>query len=207
MPRRVSKAADEQKPEHIDVRERFEKLVPAFLALARRSLGGRGIHIHDAEDIAQSALANATAAMSSFRGESEAQFMRWFSTILHNRMVSFVRSDKRCRRVEGASLDAADYVSSPNDLEGMTEELSTMLRTAIDRLPARQRIAMRCYVYELKDLAAIARKLGISVDAARMVKTRALDRLRDILAKPERTTWGSVGVNRSAPGPTNEPCP
>lgn len=207
MPRRVSKAADEPKPERIDVRERFEKLVPAFRALASRTLAGRGIHFEDAEDIAQSALADAIAALPLFRGESEAQLTQWFSTILHNRMVSFVRSDKRCRRVEGASLDAAEYVSPPSDLEGMTEELSAMLRTAIDRLPARQRIAMRSYVYELKDVAAIARKLGISVDAARMVKARALIRLRDILAKPERTTWGSVGVNRSAPGPTNEPCP
>ena len=178
----MSKRPSETSAEQLASLDRdFRRLAPALRALALRVLAVRGLHPEDAEDVAQTAVAEAIAALPDFRGRSDSQLVYWFGSILHHRMANFIRSDQRRHRREGSRLGDVDPASAEAIDVSLSKEMVKLLRAAINRLPARQRRAIRSSFFKGKDLPGIARELKVSVDAARMVRKRALLRLRTIL--------------------------
>lgn len=104
--------------------------LPAALRMAARLTGDQ----HVAEDVVQEALCRVLRQWHSFRGE--ASFKTWLLQIVVN-----VDRDRRRRRAPAEGLDAGEIASraaSPSELAAATE-LQGELRSAVDRLPQRQR--------------------------------------------------------------------
>ena len=140
---------------------------PALIAYARQLLGGAH---HDAEDWVQDAL---IMALRSLRGADRPMALeRWLYAITRNRCFDQLR--KPGRDVDLALLEPvlSDAGGDPHAAAVLSEELGAMLAD-LDRLPARQRVAL--VMHELEDCshAEIATALNVSVGATKALVCRA----------------------------------
>lgn len=165
------------------IRERFGLIAPALIDLARQTLNRYHLRPADADDVTQAALLAATRSLPQFRGRADEELLRWFGSILRHHLVDFIRADRRRQLREGVALSEAEPAAPDADEPRFIDEMLGDLRAATDRLPVRQRRALELYFYHGQSLDAIGKSLGVSADAARMIKSRALARLRSLLQR------------------------
>lgn len=158
-------------------RQAFAQLVNAHLPeawrIARRVLG----NVADAEDAAQEAFARVWTQAASWRPE-RAGFATWFRRILVNQCLDQLR---RQGRLGEEALDVAD---EPDDPAGepqaqlLRADASARLQRSVERLPARQRLAVvLCYFEEHSNPQAAA-LMGIHLKALEGLLVRARAQLR-----------------------------
>lgn len=142
-------------------------------------------------DLVQDTFLQAQCIFDRFRGNSREELLAWLRAILLNKLAMFNRqflaTDKR--RVEReVSLDAASTPArghawdtpTPSNLAEQGEQAEAV-RRAIDRLPEQYRQVIVWAQWEQLSFAEIGQRLGRSADAARMLWSRALDRLEQQL--------------------------
>jgi RNA polymerase sigma factor (sigma-70 family) len=173
-----------ERARHGDV-SAFESLVRAHQDICFRTAWIASGGADDAEDAAQEGFMKAYAALSRFR--TDAPFRPWLLTIVANEARNRRRSaDRRAaltlRAPEAAAGERAE--PSPEATVIATERRSALL-DAIGRLPAHDRdvITFR-YLLELSE-AETAAALGVPPGTAKSRLSRALDRLRGVLAGAE----------------------
>jgi RNA polymerase sigma-70 factor (ECF subfamily) len=142
-----------------------------------------GVPWADATEIAQDSFAEAYLNRESCRGnwENTEFFGRWLRGVARNRHRNWVRTRRR-RRDHIATVEptALEYVAAPSDPEP-SEQLE-QLRSAIDRLPARQRQVVLMHYLEETSVKEVATLLSISPKTVegRLYQARlALRRLLD----------------------------
>jgi RNA polymerase sigma-70 factor (ECF subfamily) len=171
-------ASGEGTPEALD-HDEFSRLVtetqPALASLARRVARND----EDASDIVQEAYLRAWRARAGFRRDAEPT--TWLWAIVRNTAYSHVS-----RRRGWDSLDDHEHVAGSvagGEPEAATEHaaLRTELLAAVGRLSPRLRAVV--VLKELHGLAhdEVARRLGISVPAAKVRLHRARRRLHEVL--------------------------
>ena len=151
----------------------------------------------DASDIVQQTLAEANQSFATFRGASLPELFAWMAAILRHNVDDVVRqhviAERRSVRFErclddnsGAGFDAVSAAdqTSPS-MAAARGEMQDRLQMALDRLPARQRDAVRMRHLEGRPLADIAAKLDCSLQAAAAVIARGLRALREELKELE----------------------
>lgn len=163
-------------------REAFDLLVerhgPAILAFLRRAAGRAG----DAEDLFQETFLRAFRHIRTLR-EPE-RVGGWLARIAGNAVR---RHFERSRaRIDAGPLDEepADGAEPPPDEPLDASARAEDVRSAIDRLPDRQRAVLSMRVDLGLGFAAIGEALGIREDNARAHHYQALKRLREQLAPP-----------------------
>ncbi len=137
----------------------------------------------DAMEIAQDSFAEAYLNRGSCRGDWRQPdvFGRWLRGVARNRYRNWVRGRRRHRHrfatVEPAILE---YIAAPCDPEP-SEQLQT-LRSAIDRLPTKQRQVVLMHYLEQTSVKEVAVLLSISpktVEGRLYRARRALRRMLD----------------------------
>ena len=132
-----------------------------------------------AEDAAQSTLARALRGLATFRGESG--LFSWLATICRNEIADLVEKSARTGAhtasldVEGAARDAAHAVASPDMAEKSLAgaERLRVIRQVLDELPGRYGEMLELKYIEEWDVERIARRVGLSFEAAQSQLQRA----------------------------------
>ncbi len=153
----------------------FNRYYARAVNVAYRFLGNRDA----AEDIAMDAFARIYEGRCAFRAASK------FSTYLYRVVINLcLNAAKRRSVVREEALSDQHESDSQVDLaaRAQSKEISTLVRDAILRLPANQRLAIVLITYEELSYKAAAEAMGISVKALESLLHRAKTNLRKALA-------------------------
>jgi RNA polymerase sigma factor (sigma-70 family) len=157
------------------VRTLVSRKLPRLLALATRMLGDR----MEAEDVAQEAFVRIWKQAPHWK-EGEARFDTWIHRVALNLCYDRLRG-RREDPVAELPDEAADPHGSP-DMQLEARVRDERVRTALAKLPVRQREALVLnYYQELSNIEAAA-LMGITVDALESLLARARRSLRAQLA-------------------------
>ena len=149
------------------------------------------------EDVIQVTFLEAYLRIRTLREPKFASFRAWLARIAENNLTDAVRALERDKRPEsrgrvtlGADGEssrtllarlAADEPSIASHL-GAQEQLASLVE-AVDALPETYRRVIRALDLEERPVREVADELGRSPGAVHMLHSRALDRLRDLLAR------------------------
>lgn len=148
---------------------------------------------YDAEDVAQEVLLSALKGFRSFRGASEREFLGWMYAIAENRFTDLLAAEGAAKRTPPDPL-AGPRTSlsqtSPSQAAARAEAVAS-LRDAIEALADDHRTAIRLVKLEGRDVADVARAMGRSENAVRILYCRAIRELRTRLDGRETPGGGS----------------
>ena len=152
----------------------------------------------DPSDLVQETLGKAYERFAQFRGQTEAELAVWLRQILARNLANLVRRYRMARARQVARdrsleevLDAssaalanliADHGSSPSRL-AQRRELSVVLADALADLSDDHRDVIVLRSLEERDWSEVARRMGRTPGAVRMLWTRALKQLRPLIEK------------------------
>jgi RNA polymerase sigma-70 factor (ECF subfamily) len=152
----------------------------------------------DPSDLVQETLAKAHERFAQFRGQTEAELAVWLRQILARNLADLVRRYRMARARQVARdrsleevLDAssaalgnliADHGSSPSR-QAQRRELSVVLADALADLSDDHRDVIVLRSLEELDWSEVARRMGRTPGAVRMLWTRALKQLRPLIEK------------------------
>jgi RNA polymerase sigma-70 factor (ECF subfamily) len=132
-----------------------------------------------AEDVAQETFLKAYRALPGFRGD--AAFRTWVLTIAGNAARGALRKRGRRRETDIDTVPpVASEEASPEDEAVMADEASRA-RTALERLPEKQRLSIRLRVDQGLSFREIGEIIGSSEGAARVNYFHGIRRLREIM--------------------------
>jgi RNA polymerase sigma-70 factor (ECF subfamily) len=152
----------------------------------------------DAEDEVQNSYWNAWRYVGQFRRGSK--FSTWISRIVLNqclmrlrksRQVRFLYLDQGAADGDVAAMELPDRSSSP-ETEVFQDEMSAMLHTEIRRLPPLLRSVLVLRDLEEVAMEDVARRLGITLAAAKSRLLRARIELKRRLSRQDRTSQPTI---------------
>lgn len=157
----------------------FARVAPAVRAFFVRAFADRAV----ADDLLQTTFLKLHRARATYRPGSPLR--PWLFTI-----AGRVRLDELRRRyrlpphVGEEEIEAAEAANpAPTvEAEACERDLGEVVRAAIDRLPASQRVVIHLHRYEQLSFADVARALGTTEGAVKLRAFRAYERLRRELA-------------------------
>lgn len=151
--------------EHPTFDERFDALAVISYRVAYRLVGDQ----HEAENLAQEALARAFTRWTLVREYDEA----WITRVTTNLAIGYWRRNRRTHR---------PLVDQPVTVDHMAQRMD--LADALRRLPRRQRevLALR-YLADLTEVAT-AQRLGCSLGTVKQHANRGLRAMRRLLDGP-----------------------
>jgi RNA polymerase sigma-70 factor (ECF subfamily) len=139
----------------------------------------------DSDDLFQSTITDAVAAIAEFEFRGEGQFLAWLDAIAARRVAEAGRHHRAQRRdlKRDASISHAGgvhaAVTAPAE-RVVRGETSARLRRAISALPADERRCIELRSFEEKSFGEIAQAMGLTdKTAARRLYMSALDRLAE----------------------------
>jgi RNA polymerase sigma factor (sigma-70 family) len=160
----------------------YRRHLPGVVGFLMREAGDREV----AADLAAEVFAAAFLAARRFRARGAGSAVPWLRGIAHNKLLESRRRGRveaRARRrlaMEPEVLDDAD-LARVDELASFGAALEL-----VDRLPERERFAVRSRVLEEREYAEIARELACSEMVVRQQVSRGLKRLRSELKEGER---------------------
>jgi RNA polymerase sigma-70 factor (ECF subfamily) len=178
------------------VRELLEGYRDYVALLVRARCAGRLRGRLDSSDIVQETLLRAAQHIGEFQGAGEAEWHAWLGRIAQREVIRQLRhhlgAEKRAVGREEAAAGESDGRSrlerwcdqeqtSPSQA-AMRNERARLLAATLARLPEDYREVLVLRHLEGLDFAEVARRLGRSAGAARVLWTRALKALREELA-------------------------
>lgn len=168
----------------------FAELVQRHLSLvyyaALRRTGGDA---HLAEDVGQGVFTALAREAGSLR--EHPALTGWLYTTTRRVAAKAVRTEHRRQTREQAAHLMSELEQGP-DTAADWERLRPVLDAALDELNDRDREAVLWRCWEGRAYADIGAALRVTEDAARMRVDRALDRLRDVLAKRGLTSTSAA---------------
>ncbi|HMJ01442.1 MAG TPA: sigma-70 family RNA polymerase sigma factor, partial [Conexibacter sp.] len=153
---------------------------------------------HDAEDLTEQTFLQAYRHFERAQRESQGRPLRpWLIRIAHNLAANYYRD--RARRPESAIEDAA-VISAPHTTETLVEgreELEEIL-AGVQQLPDDRREALIMRFALGMDNREIARALGRSDGATKVLLHRAIKQLEGIVAQPAADGAADAGKAASS---------
>ncbi len=169
----------------------FEKLVDKYqnrlIGVLEHLVPGRG----QAEDLAQEVFMRVYRARESY--VPGAKFSTWLFTITHNVASNAIRKLSRRKEVNLLSSPSGSISVQPldtmaKDKSGLMpthladlNEMSAIVRSAVQALNERQRMALLLSKFEGMSYIEIAETMHLSTQAVKSLLSRARTNLRDIL--------------------------
>jgi RNA polymerase sigma-70 factor (ECF subfamily) len=171
--------------------------------LARAQLGARLRGIVNPSDVVQQTFLEACRDFGQFAGTTAAQWRAWLRRILAHNLATLVERHVRARKrdvrrqvplqprsaagggpVAGSRLALASPGSSPS-AQAQRRETATVLAEQLARLPVPCRKVLRLRNLEGLAFEDVARRMGRTPGAVRVLWVRALDRLRLLLKEED----------------------
>jgi RNA polymerase sigma-70 factor, ECF subfamily len=140
---------------------------------------------HDAEDLTEQTFLQAYRHFERAQRESEGRPLRpWLIRIAHNLAANYYRD--RSRRPQ-TSLDDAGVLSAPHTTEALVEDREDLMRilSGVQQLPDDRREALIMRFALDMDNREIARALGRTDGATKVLIHRALRQLEEIVKESE----------------------
>lgn len=142
-----------------------------------------------AEDLAQEVFLRVYRSRESY--EASAKFTTWLYRIATNLAVNHIRDTRHERQGNMASLDEPDTETGQTldvaDSKPTTEEIiiqrerMAAIRSKVESLPERQKLAVLMHKYQQMDYKQIAEVLKLSESATKSLLFRAYESLREQL--------------------------
>jgi RNA polymerase sigma-70 factor, ECF subfamily len=183
--------APEQQPtraEKAELDAAFERLYKAHLRDVYSYSYYRVGNHHDAEDLTEQTFLQAYRHFERAQRESDGRPLRpWLIRIAHNLAANYYRD--RSRRPQ-TPIDDAGLLSSPHTTEGLVEDREDLKRIldGVQELPDDRREALIMRFALGMDNREIARALGRTDGATKVLLHRAIRQLEDIVKKAEGPT-------------------
>jgi RNA polymerase sigma-70 factor (ECF subfamily) len=166
----------------------WQRLVEVYTPLIRNWLRPYQLQFSDADDLTQEVLTVLVRELPNFRHDlRQGAFRRWLRTITVNRLRTFWRG-RKTRPVTSGNVDFEQVL---DQLEKADSDLSRRWDEEHDRHVVRRLLeliepefepttwqAFRMLTLEEKPTVAVAATLGITPNAARIAKSRVLNRFR-----------------------------
>jgi RNA polymerase sigma factor (sigma-70 family) len=143
---------------------------------------------HRAEDVAQTVFADLARLAKSL--STDVMVGGWLHRRTCHVALSLMRSERRRQHRE---REAADMNAQQGQTEASFDQITPMLDEAIDQLGAEDRTAIVLRFFERRNLRVIGAALGSNDDAAQKRISRALEKLRGLLAR-RGVTASSAGL-------------
>lgn len=168
---------------------------PAFTELVRRhldlvyraALRRTDGDAHRADDVAQQVFT--TLARDARKLARHTVLAAWLHTATRNAALNLVISEQR-RHARELATHALTPAAADAPLDW--DQLRPVLDAAIDELPESDRAPVILRYLEQRPFAEIGAALRLSEDAARVRTTRALDKLRELLARRGLTSTATA---------------
>jgi RNA polymerase sigma-70 factor (ECF subfamily) len=160
----------------------FAQLRPHLHALVRRTLGPQAQGPLDHSNLVQSSLRRIYENFDQLREDpSVPRLLAWIGAIVRNRIVDALRRQGR----EPADLPGSAIDNLPERLSSnaasQRDRRAARLAAALERLPERERLAVALHWFDRLPDSVIAERLGGSVGALRVLRCRALRKLKSLL--------------------------
>jgi RNA polymerase sigma-70 factor (ECF subfamily) len=174
-------------PSKAELDEQFSELYRSHLRDVYSYAYYRVGNHHDAEDLTTQTFIQAYRHFERATAESDGRPLRpWLIRIAHNLAANFYRD--RARRPQ-SNLEDAAIISAPHDTETLVEgreELAQVLE-AVQRLPDDRREALIMRFALGMDNREIARALGRTDGATKVLLHRAIRQLEGLMKTEEAT--------------------
>ncbi|MFN8559839.1 MAG: RNA polymerase sigma factor [Dehalococcoidia bacterium] len=134
-----------------------------------------------AEDVTSQVFLRAWQAIDRYRPQEGRPFLAWLFTISNNLIIDYHRRSKR----EMTGIEAERHVATTPDPEeaAVTADLQQHVRAAISRLKPDYQLVLSLRLIEDMEYDDIARIVGKKPGALRVTLFRALQALREDLAR------------------------
>jgi RNA polymerase sigma factor (sigma-70 family) len=156
----------------------------AFAELVRRhvdlvySAALRQVHSPQlAEEVAQSVFTDLSRNAS--RLKTDTVLTAWLYEVARRTAVDMVRCESRRQLREQLAMELADMNAHPS----IWTKIEPVLEEAMESLEPAERAAILLRFFENRNLRDVGRTLGTSEDAAQKRVSRAIERLRELLAQ------------------------
>jgi len=137
----------------------------------------------DSSDLVQEVLLRGTSQLTSFQGETDAEFAGWLKGILQNLIIDLTRhhtAEKRdVRREVSDDRPIRSQRETPSSIFKQREERERVM-AALLQFPEEQQLAVKLRS-EGKTFKEIGRTLDRTEDAVRMLWARAIKRLLNLM--------------------------
>jgi len=159
----------------------YDYLVKKYMKRVVSIAWGLVRNAHDAEDLAQEAFVRAFETIRRFKtGEP---FGPWIFRIVTNLSLDVLKHRRRVRQEELSETQPAARRDQA-DLAATAHQIGARIDTAIESLPAMQRIVARMHLVEQFEHSEIARMMGLSEGTVRshlsLARAKLKDRLSDL---------------------------
>lgn len=165
--------------------ELFGRWRPLLRLQARHLLGAELSARMDPSDIVQETMEQAFQDLNQFRGSTEAEWVGWLQTLLAGHADKARRHHRAIKRdLRRESAYPASQLTDPRagqPVQGIDSDQAIRLAAAIEQLPSDMRQVILRRVFDRIPFAVLAEELGRSAGAARVLWTRALHRLQELL--------------------------
>jgi RNA polymerase sigma-70 factor (ECF subfamily) len=153
---------------------------------ASQALGAELAARVDPSDVVQEALGQAFASLAQFRGHTEGEWVNWLRCMVAGQAANAHRRHVAGKRAVGREgpLSPAGHTDATGGPVGevVLREEDALLAEAIATLPQDMRTVIVRRVFHQEPFEAVARALGRTPGATRVLWTRALRRLRQQLS-------------------------
>jgi RNA polymerase sigma factor (sigma-70 family) len=145
-------------------------------------LGGGPIGRIDQSVIVESVLRRLVIHFPELEGPSVPLLLGWVGAVVRNRVIDQLR---RMRREPALLGSAVVSVLDPRPTEAYRAraELAAAVTSALARLPRRERRVVETKWFDPQPDEKTAQELGITVNYVHQLRFRALDKLREMLAR------------------------
>jgi RNA polymerase sigma-70 factor (ECF subfamily) len=185
--------------------EMLQRYRPWLHLLARMEIDGQFHGKFDASDVVQQTLLEAVRGLPQFHGGTEAEMLAWLRQVLAHVLAHEIRRYRGTQQRNvgrEASLEQSlaqsatrlrDMMVAPGTSpsgQAVRHEQEVLLAEVLSRLPADYREVIVLRNLQGLDHEEVARRMGRSAGAVRMLWVRALAQLREEIAKLGRSESG-----------------
>ena len=154
-------------------------LNPVYSAALRRVNGDHAL----AEDVTQTVFVDFARKAGGIAAEVPlGGWLHRHTGFVASKMIDRERR-RRAREQEAVIMNDVMAMKSPHATDPVWTEAAPLLDAAIDALPASDRDALVLRYFEQKDFRSVGQALGMNDDSAQKKVSRALEKLREILAR------------------------
>jgi len=174
----------------ITAAEKFSSLVEREVPFLRQSVRRWHRDRANADDLVQETLV--LALSSAHLWDPQSSLRGWLFTIMRNRFLSAVAAARRQTEV----LKLTHQLSEPSVREEQSARIELKnLHSALDRLPAKQRLAILLVAVEGKSYEEVAESMRTTISAVRCHLSRGREKLRQLVDEPERSPIRIPGLS------------